>query len=130
MKSKPAVTNSKAAKPIPAPIPAFALVLRPVPVPDEDVLASRSAPVLRPVPVPDEDVLASRSAPVLRPVPDGDTLAARDVVVEVDGAAESVEGVLLDEALLEERSFDEVEGKDAGPGMDVDTLVVVARASI
>jgi hypothetical protein len=111
MKSKPAVTNSKAAKPIPAPIPAFALVLRPVPVPDEDVLASRSAPVLR-------------------PVPDGDTLAARDVVVEVDGAAESVEGVLLDEALLEEGSFDEVEGKDAGPGTDVDTLVVVARASI
>jgi hypothetical protein len=106
MKTKQAVTNNKAAKPIPAPIPAF-------------------APVLRPVPVPDEDVLASRSAPVLRPVPDEDVLASRDVVVEVDGAAEGLEGVLLDEA-----SFDKIEGDDAEPGADVETLVVVARASM
>jgi hypothetical protein len=106
MKSKPAVTNNKAAKPTPAPIPAFALALRPVSVLDEDALASRSVPVLRPV--PDEDVLASR-----------------DIVVEVDGAAEIVEGVLLDEA-----SFDKVACDDAGPGTDVETPVAVARASI
>jgi hypothetical protein len=106
MKIKQAVTNNKAAKPIPAPIPAF-------------------APVLRPVPVPDEDVLASRSAPVLRPVPDEDVLASRDVVVEVNVAAESLEGVLLDEI-----SIGEVEGDDVGPGVDVGTLVPVMRASI
>jgi hypothetical protein len=92
MKSKAAVTNNKAAKPIPAPISAF--------------------------------------APVLRPVPDEDGLATRDVVVEVDVAAESVEGVLLDEALLDEVSIDKVEGDDAGPGADVETLVPVMGASM
>jgi hypothetical protein len=108
MKSRTAVTNNKAAEPIPAPIPAFAPVLRPV---------------------LDEDILAARSAPVLRPVPDEDVLASRDDVVEVNVAAESVEGVLLDEAPLDEVSFDKVESDDAGPGTDVETLAVGARAS-
>lgn len=109
MENKPAATKNKAAEPIPAPIPAFARVLRPV---------------------LDENVLAARSSPPLRPVPVEDVLASRDDVVEVHVAASSVEGVLLDEALLDEVSFDKVESDDAGPGTDVETLVVGARASM